>query len=784
MDVAGNRISSGNFTFTIKDFDKPAFSTPRVNNGSVITYKDTIYFQVNVTKPLNSAQIAVVNISIQIDGGIFQTFPAALVRSYVAGYNELWQYVLAPQNAFTAITYYFTAIDIAGNSNSTILRPRQVFDTFQPEMANISLNGIAEPSLWVFEYSQTINLSIRLLETWGLTNGSGVDEVYLSYRSTGTEINYTRVLIPQTSGTIMNGTWQYTIPALKWSGTVYLKIEARDNTGLEQNYLFQEFTTVQTDTQAPTISGVTILTEPNFPGYYDLNEPESFYTVNINATLTTLVNSSLVNPSKIFVQFKATTESTWRNATLLPTATLNVYTAKIHGMAWRQNITYRVYAENNDGYSAINDTHSGSPYLYYAVDRKAPAYSNPTIGVIRQDEEVDVSIDLFEPVNASGIDLSNVFVRFNITSDFTWKSNPLINVGGGTYEGKIDSFSYPTVVYYHFYCMDIKGNILIFPATNYTYTIGDDKLPVYNDTETNANRPTQVRYMTPLNFSVYCYDDDSSISSIMLTYSVGTGAPQTLTSFVKVPGTTKQQDRYVFTIPGQVWKAGTEGTITIRILEITDSSSNLLDLRGSVVPFLVYIIDPDLPILENASIRIYDNYQTMYLNHTILLNFTAYEPSGASGLKNVTVVTFNSTGDVKSYSFIDPSITQFSVHIQDQLPFSVVLYYFVITDKAGNYINTATTVRSFKVDYFETRLASQTFFTSLIDPVNTSVDLLGFYLNPTTDMTVRISEYDSNPNALGPRYTYHSIVSDVYRILFNTTSAFLNETDTGEFVFY
>lgn len=768
VDNAGNRVSSSPFTIVVADRSKPLFSTPRVNNGTLVTYFNEIQYVVNVSKTLTSAPINNVTIVYSINGAPTVEANATKVVVYVAGYFEQWRFVMPRQNAFTNITYFFRAYDVAGNVNQTIVRPVQVVDRQAPQLVEITMNGEPNVASWEVAYNQTLMVTTRFRETDGITNGSGVDKVFLSFRSTS--VNFTTVQMPRIIGNMHDGTYQFTIPALAWSGTVHVRIEARDKTGLELNYYIGLFSVVQTDPTPPAISGVTVLQESAFPGYFDINEPSSFYTVMINATITTPVNSSGLKLSGTMVQFRAIGSSTWINATMIPTGVPNVYRAFVYGMAWNQNIEYRVRAQNNFGAVAINATHPGGAYTYKAVDRKAPVRVADTIGVIEQDSSVEVSITLYEPVNASGINPSSVVVRYKHPS-ISWQQSLLSNDGTGKYEGIITGFPAGTVVTYHFYFADLVGNALYFPATNYSYTIGDSKLPVYNETATLQNAPSSVKYMTAMNFSVYCYDDDSSISSITISYTVGLGTEQLLSSYVKVPGATKQQDRYVFTIPGQAW---VHGVIVIYIVNITDSSANTLHLSGTSQRKYITIVDPDKPLLDNQSIIVSNAFQDLNRTNPVRIDFTVSEPIGSSGLLNVSLVYTNSSGAWRTITVMNPGTSSFTIFIPEQKPFTVVTYHFVVSDKAGNVLNTAASSRSFKLDYLEHRNVNDTSLTPLEDPVE-GTPLLSFTFDPAVNVSVRVTEFDDNPYSVGPRFTYHTIVGKVYKMTLNRSSAFINE---------
>ncbi|MHA1892612.1 MAG: Ig-like domain repeat protein [Promethearchaeota archaeon] len=769
VDLAGNWQNSSNRSIWVDDKGLPVLSTPIVNNGSVVTYLDNIHFVVDVFKPNNSAPLTNVSIVYRINNGSIVTLPASIINVVSAGYNETREYVLSRLNAFDNISYYFYAEDSNGNSKNTTIYPLQIIDQSAPVLESISLNNETNASAWAVSFDETINVTVKLLETDGISNGSGISEVFLYYRSLGTEINYTQVAMNSVAGNSMNGTWYYDVPALQWSGTVFLKIEAHDYTGLEQNYMLYSLTINQTDYYQPDISNMTILmNETAYPGYYDINEDPNFYLVNISVTLSTRVNSSGLNPSKIFVQFKPANESIWINATLIYSGSGNVYSARIHGMKWHQNITYRVYAENNFGVFNVS-----SQYSYYAVDEKAPSRLADTIGNVIQDAEVEISITLNEPVNASGINESSVNVRFKSSTEPNWTYRALGSLGAGKFAGQIDAYPAGTTVYYQFIYADNANNSRIFPSTPYSYTIGDSKLPIYLDSNTSSNAPVNVSYNTILNFSVFCYDEDSSISSITISYTVGIKPEVLLSDFTQVAA-----QEYVFSIPGQQWS---DSVIKLYVVNITDSSGNTLDVRSSSSRIYVNIIDINKPVLDNSTIKVIEPYQDRSANHSVTINFTAYEPAGAAGLQNVSLIYTNSTNDTVTISQISPAVQDFSFNISDQSPFTRITYYFWIADKAGNVLNTSTTNSTFKLDYFEIRNTNENFTTTLTNPVNTSENIETFNLDPNQNIYIKITEFDSNPQPQGPRFTYHTIVSKVYKMKLNQSGAYMT---SAQVIFY
>ncbi|MFX0150110.1 MAG: hypothetical protein ACFFAJ_04975, partial [Candidatus Hodarchaeota archaeon] len=433
-DTAGNINQTSINSFFVADTTEPTYSSLSQTNPTP-EYDETNTVSISVSEPVNSSGISSIWLYYRIDGGIWIVINVTETSSFTFTINML--------KYNQTYDWYFWFNDTAGNNNQSIINFFTVTDMTVPTYSNLFQTSSTP------EYDETNTVSISVDEP---INASGVDSIWLYYRI---DIGiWTQINVTETSS--------YTFAAnkLKYTQTYDWYFWFNDTAGNSDQTSINTFTVI--DITAPTYSDLG-QTNPN-PEY---DEPNT-----VSVSVSEPVNASGVDSIWFYYRIDG---GVWIQINVTETSS---YTFAANMLKYDQ--TYEWYFWFNDTAGNSNQTLIST---FTVIDTSAPTYSglsqsNPTP---EYDEMNIVSVTVYEPINASGIDSiwlhyqidGGSLIKINVTetSNYTFTANMLKY--GQTYE-------------WYFWFNDTAGNIN--QTTINTFLVTDTTAPTYSGlSQTNLN---------------------------------------------------------------------------------------------------------------------------------------------------------------------------------------------------------------------------------------------------------------------------------------------------------
>ena len=514
-DIAGNTGLNNNggnyFNYTINDFWGPTISQITVNTP--ITYNKTAIVTCRVQEPTTPAYSAGVHTVILIyrfgPGWNNLTF----TRYSGNAYDGYYMSSITTLPYGTTVQYWCWVNDSAGNptwdDNSGSYYTYTVTDLWGPNIGTPSQNDT------VIEYTEAVNITVRVTEPTSPSNAAGVQTVILSYW-TGAWTNRTMLRV---SGNAYDGQYRFPIPKQPYGTKVAYKIYAQDNAGNwnlnNNNSRFFNYTV--TDITAPTIALTSPANGTIIAGYVP------FVIADIAAIDADVFNVTVVyrynaTPWSIHGSYLSGTNLTWTPG--------SITTIFVNLSAWIPSENYTIYVIAQD----LRRLVSSPSYIYNII---VSNYTGPIIFSIIHlptspgyNESVVVNCTTFVPPLYGQIDT----VLLHYYNGVSWYIVPMsnttpINVGQKTvFTGNIPQFSLNTKVSYWIFANDTNGNFT--NADNYgrfyNYTVTDKWAPlisaiiVQNAPITYDESPdVRCRVQEPL--------AASGVQSVLLVYNNGTG---------------------------------------------------------------------------------------------------------------------------------------------------------------------------------------------------------------------------------------------------------------------
>jgi len=369
----------------------------------------------------------------------------------------------------TVVYYRVYACDTYGNWATSDLYNYTVKDTLPPEITNV-LRPIQTPS-----ESDPVKIMANV------SDDSGVQEVILSYYNGSYWSNITMIYNSTT------GYYEATIPPLPAGTTVKYVIYAIDIYGSVTKSGVYEYRVIEL--QPPVIYEVERL----------LNTPTDTDYVKILANATD--NSGL---SQVILSYSG--ETLWINITMEYNTTTGYYEALIPPFPAGTTVTYRVYAIDVYGNSAVSSDYrylvmETRPPIIYSVTRSIEAPSSTDYVLVMANVSDDSGVQEVVLSYYNGSCWSNITMIYNSTT--------------GYYEATIPPLLAGTHVDYIIYAVDIYGNTA--RSIIYQYSVIELNPPVIHEVSRNIEEPTEADSVRILaNVS-----DDSGVSCVILSYYDG-----------------------------------------------------------------------------------------------------------------------------------------------------------------------------------------------------------------------------------------------------------------------
>ena len=183
------------------------------------------------------------------------------------------------------------------------------------------------------------------------------------------------------------------------------------------------------------------------------------------------------------------------------------YAAKIPAQPYNTNVSYKVYASDKAGNSAVSDT-----YSYLVIDSYPPLISWVERSPIsaNYNDTVLVTASVSEPEDASGVHL--VILSY---SDGDSRTNKTMTLKEETiYEGSVPMLPYGTTVEYVVYASDNAENWVV--SNIYSYVVGDEYPPTVR-----IDKPTSGSYVKGIvEIAIFVYDDNFEIAELSINDTI------------------------------------------------------------------------------------------------------------------------------------------------------------------------------------------------------------------------------------------------------------------------
>jgi subtilisin family serine protease len=273
--------------------------------------------------------------------------------------------------------------------------------------------------------------------------------------------------------------------------------------------------------------------------YYDASPPV-IHSVGYSPSIVEYTDSILFEAnvtdnsgvSGVFLKFEVGgwLNPIWNQMNIQPSGN---YTVSIGSFSYSNNVTYSVFANDTNG----NPVET-SPLWIIVGDSISPVVLNPWRNATTPGEDrfVGVSIDVSEPISASGVD--KVLLNYTIDSWSTFSVLELSSTGS-SYSGTIPGHTLGTTVEYYFWANDTAGNPAQSSILSYTTVADEWNPPIIGDPLQSPTNVTESDSVT-INVTV---TDDTAVDFVILSYFNGTA----WTNITMV----LQDGVYVATIPPQ-----------------------------------------------------------------------------------------------------------------------------------------------------------------------------------------------------------------------------------------
>ncbi|MFX0172318.1 MAG: right-handed parallel beta-helix repeat-containing protein, partial [Candidatus Hodarchaeota archaeon] len=605
-DTAGNSNQTLIDTFTVVDTAAPTYSGLSQSN-SAPEYNEENTISITVSEPSNASGVDSIFLYYRIDGGIWIQVNVTQTSSYTFTANML--------RYDQTYNWYFWFNDTAGNSNQTLIDTFIVVDTAAPTYSGLSQSNSAP------EYDEENTVSITVSEP---TNASGVDLILLYYRIDGG--TWIQINVTEISG------YTFVANMLKYDQMYDWYFWFNDTAGNSDQTPLNTFTVI--DITAPTYSGLSQSTPS--PEYDEMN--------SVSVTINEPANASGI-------------DSIWFHYQLDGGLLIKINVTETSSYIFTANMlkygqTYEWYFWFNDTAGNNNQTLSDS---FTVTDITAPTYSGPnqTNSTPEYNETNSVSVTVYEPVNASGID--SIWLYYQIDGGSLIKINVTET---SSYIFTANMLKYGQIYEWYFWFNDTAGNSN--QTTINTFTVIDTIAPTYSGFS-QSNPTPEYDETNSVSVTVSEPINASGVDSVILYYRIDGGVWMTInvtetSSYIFSANTLKYDQTYDW----YFW--------------FNDTAGNSDQTTMSTFT----VIDTTVPTYSGLS----QTNPTPEYDETNTVSVSVDEPINASGIDSIWLFY-----RIDSGTWIQINVTETSSYTftSNMLKFNQAYdWYFWFNDTAGN----------------------------------------------------------------------------------------------------
>lgn len=336
----------------------------------------------------------------------------------------------------------------------------------------------------------------------------------------------------------------------------------------------------------------------------------------------------------------------WTNVTM--NLEDGLYVAEVPAQPYNTNVSYKVYAYDKAGNSAVSDT-----YSYVVIDSYPPVISWVERSPVspNYNDTVSVAASVNEPEEASGVQL----VILSYSNGVTWTNITMPLKEETIYKGSIPAMPYGTTIEYMVYASDNSGNWAV--SSTYSYIVGDEYPPTVR-----IDKPTQGSYVKGIvEVTVFVYDDNFEIAELSINGTIVQSFESTGEHTYNWDTTAYPDGIYILDLTAYD-KAGNlaKKAITVTVDQTFPSASINTPVEGSYLKGLVIVS------ITGAD----DNFEKMrlYIDATLVLTLKAsgtytYAWNTSNYIDGVYTIT------LKVYDKSDNTVTvEITVTVDNTLP--------------------------------------------------------------------------------------------------------------------
>ncbi len=430
-DTSNNQIIDGPYQYTVGDGENP----------NIISIS---------REPINPNNTNIVNVSVHITDNVgvstvllnsnYTGTSLDYVMEFLSGtaQDSYWNYTIPPIALGTTVTYSIWANDTSNNPDTAGPYQYLVSDNENPDIVSTTRVPLNPGNL------NTVNITAHI------TDNIGTDVVIISSNHTGSPTNYSMNFL---SGTIQDGYWNFTIPAIAVGTTVEYSIWANDTSNNSDTAGPYQY--LVSDNENPNIIGMSRV--PLNPGNLNTTIISVHITDNVGVDVVLITSNHsgiILNYPMLF--YSGTPQDGFWNFTI-PTVTA------------RTTVEYSIWTNDTS-----NNPDTAGPYQYLVSDNENPDIVSTTRVPLNPGNLNTVNITAYITDNI-GIDV--VIITLNHTSS---PANYSMDFLSGTIQDGYWNFTIPTVVagttvQYSIWVNDTSNNF--DTAGPYQYLVSDNENP-------------------------------------------------------------------------------------------------------------------------------------------------------------------------------------------------------------------------------------------------------------------------------------------------------------------
>ncbi|MHA1966508.1 MAG: hypothetical protein ACW964_01775 [Candidatus Hodarchaeales archaeon] len=609
-DMAGNSGQTSTKSFSVVDQTKPDFSDLNQTNQDP-EYDDFNIVSINVTEPSDASGINAITLFYRIN----QTSWIEEDVTSTGRFNFTSEMLYYGQ----FIEFYFWFEDLVGNSNQTETLNFTINDQTPPTYTTLGQISITP------EYNTNNSVFITVTEP---LDASGVDTILLYYR-------------------IDNGQWVKE-NCTETGNYTFLEDELYYAQLYEWYFWFND-TVGNSDNSTHRIFNVADMISPQYSNLIQSNSSPNYdgnNTISINIT-------EPIDASGVDTVWLNYTFDNWQTFTIIDITTTQNHTFDADQLYYGN---WEWYILMNDSAGNVNQTFI---QFFTVNDNISPTFDNltQTNPIPNYNESNSISIDIVEPIDASGVD--TILFYYHVIGA-NWIVVNVTDNPGFTFSDEM--LNYSLIYEYYFMMNDSVGNIN--QTGIFSFNVVDEFAPDINEAASQSSNTPQFNESVTIRINVTEPVDGSGIDTVWINYT----SNNWLTFFV-VNITNSQEfiiDQNDLKYPQTYhWKIG-----------YNDSAEN----TKFTEVFTFWVIDTYIPDIVTPASQ--SNTSPEY-NETVVVSIYVEEPENASGLD--TVWLNYTLDDWTTTVLVDITSTQTYNFMPEMLEFNQIFKWIInFNDSAGN----------------------------------------------------------------------------------------------------